>query len=265
VLTGTDKGESPALTSVTAAYQQRNARPEVDSITIHPPGVVFQKPFSTGEAEIAGFDDETVEKRMAASSTQSNAGTPPAPSLGRRTYQKGLQTFVWKGSDENGDELTFDVLYRREGETTWKLLKSGLSDSILVWDTASVPNGPYVLRVTASDAKSNPTETALRGERESASFDIDNTPPEVTIGAVRREGNVMVVPFEIRDTDSPLTRVEYSLDAQKWQNAFPRDGILDARAEQFTLRLDSAAAGRTLVLRATDAMNNVGAGQVVVR
>jgi hypothetical protein len=265
VLTGTDKGESPALTSVTAAYQQRNARPEVDSITIHPPGVVFQKPFSTGEAEIAGFDDETVEKRMAASSTQSNAGTPPAPSLGRRTYQQGLQTFVWKGSDENGDELTFDVLYRREGETTWKLLKSGLSDSILVWDTASVPNGPYVLKVTASDAKSNPTETALRGERESASFDIDNTPPEVTIGAVRREGNVMVVPFEIRDTDSPLTRVEYSLDAQKWQNAFPRDGILDARAEQFTLRLDSAAAGRTLVLRATDAMNNVGAGQVVVR
>ena len=48
VLTG--KGDSPVLTSVTAAYQQRNIRPEVASITVHPPGVVFQKPFSTGEA-----------------------------------------------------------------------------------------------------------------------------------------------------------------------------------------------------------------------
>ena len=65
--------------------------------------------------------------------------------------------------------------------------------------------------------------------------------------------------------DSPLSRVEYSLDAQRWQNAFAQDGILDARQEQFTLRLDAAAAGRTLVIRATDAMSNVGSGQVVVR
>ena len=35
--------------------------------------------------------------------------------------------------------------------------------------------------------------------------------------------------------------------------------------EQFALRLDAATAGRTLVIRATDAMSNVGAGQVVVR
>ena len=33
-----------------AAYLQRNVRPKVDSITVHPPGVAFQKPFSTGEA-----------------------------------------------------------------------------------------------------------------------------------------------------------------------------------------------------------------------
>ena len=263
VLTG--KAASPVLTSVTAAYQQRNVRPDVASVTVHPPGVVFQKPFSTGEAEIAGFEDETVERRMAANNNQ-GGGTPGgAPSLGRRTYQKGLQTFVWKAEDENGDELTYDVYYRREGETTWKLLKGNLSETILVWDTASAPNGSYVLKVSASDAKSNPTETALRGERESSSFDIDNAPPTVTVGAPRREGSAIVVPFEIRDLDSPLNRVEYSLDAQRWQTVFPNDGILDARHEQFTLRLDAAMAGRTLVVRATDAMSNVGSGQVVVR
>lgn len=262
VLSG--KTDTPVLTSVTAAYQQRNVRPQVESITVHPPGVVFQKPFSTGEAEIAGFDDEPIERRIASSST--NGGPAPSgPSLGRRTYQKGLQTFVWKAEDDNGDDLTFEVLYRREGETAWKLLKGGLVDSILVWDTASAPNGSYVLKVVASDSKANPADSALKGERESGSFDIDNAPPAVTLGAPRREGSTIVVPFEIRDIDSPVSRVEYSLDAQRWQNAFPQDGILDGRQEQFTLRLDASAAGRTLVVRATDAMNNVGSGQVVVR
>ena len=261
VLTG--KGASPVLTSVTAAYLQRNVRPEVASVTVHPPGVVFQKPFSTGETEIAGFDDEPLERRM--SNDRSPSGGQQNPSLGRRTYQKGLQTFVWKAEDPNGDELTYDVFYRREGETTWKLLKGALSDSILVWDTASAPNGAYVMKVIASDHASNPAATALRGERESGSFDIDNTPPSVSLSASRREAAMVIVPFEVRDTDSPITRVEYSLDAQRWQSAFPQDGILDARHEQFALRLDATLAGRTLVVRATDAMNNVGSGEIVIK
>jgi hypothetical protein len=69
----------------------------------------------------------------------------------------------------------------------------------------------------------------------------------------------------VRDADSAVTRVEYSLDAQRWQSAFPQDGILDGRREQFVLRLDATMAGRTLVVRATDAMNNVGSGEVVLK
>lgn len=259
VLTG--KGDSPILTSVTAAYLQRNVRPAVASITVHPPGVVFQKPFSSGETEIAGFSEETVEKRIASTTNQTGGG----PSLGRRTYQKSLQTFIWKADDENEDELTYDVFYRREGETTWKLLKDGLTDTILVWDTTSAPNGSYVVRVVASDHKANPPDTALRGERESASFDVDNTAPTVSVGGTRRDGGKIVVAFDVHDTDSTISRVEYSVNSQPWQSAFPTDGILDARREQFSLTLDSAVAGRTLVIRATDAMNNVGSGEVVVK
>jgi sugar lactone lactonase YvrE len=260
ILTG--KGDSPVLTSVTAAYLQRNIRPDVASITVHPPGVVFQKPFSSGETEIAGFSAETIERRVATAATTPGAG---APTLGRRTYQKGLQTFIWKADDENGDELTYDVLYRREGETTWKTLASALTDTILVWDTSSAPNGSYVVKVVASDHKSNPTDTALRGERESASFEVDNTAPTITMGALRREAGRIVVPFEVRDADSVVSRVEYSVDSQPWQSAFPDDGILDARREQFSLRLDVALAGRMLVVRAADAMNNVGTGEVALK
>ena len=260
VLTGASA--SPVLTSVSAAFLPRNIRPQVTSITVHPPGVVFQKPFSSGEAEIAGLEDDSPDRRNGASGAASAGGSP---ALGRRTYQKGLQTFVWKADDENGDELTHEVFYRREGETSWRLLKKDLRDTLYVWDTSSVPNGTYVVRVVASDSKSNPVETALAGDMESSSFEIDNVAPTVTIGTIRRDGARFVITADVKDSDSAVSRVEYSLDAQRWQPAFPRDGILDGRQESFEFRLDADASGRTLVLRAADALGNVGSGQAVIR
>jgi sugar lactone lactonase YvrE len=261
VLTG--KGQTPVLTSVAAAYLQRNVRPQVGSITVHPPGTVFQKPFSTGEAEIAGYDDGNGAERPAQASGGASSASGSAPSLGRRVHQKGLQTFVWKAEDDNGDELTFDVLYRREGETSWKLLKGGLTEPITVWDTTSAPDGSYVMKVVAADRQSNPADTALKGELESTSFDIDNTPPTVVMNGVRRDGKP-VVTFDVRDGHSAIARVEYSLDAQRWQATFPRDGILDGRDERFEITLDASASGRTLVVRATDELGNVGTGQTAV-
>ena len=111
------------LTSVSAAYLQRNMRPKVESITVHPAGIAFQKPFSTGEMEIAGLDEEPAERRLASQGAGTSA-QPGSPALGRRIYQRGLQTLAWKAADENGDELTYSVLYRREGETSWRTLRT---------------------------------------------------------------------------------------------------------------------------------------------
>ena len=260
VLSGTASA-TPILTSLSSAYLPRNIRPQVTSITVHPPGVVFQKPFSSGETEIAGLDEDAQEKRAAAN----NPGGTGAPLLGRRIFQRGLQTFQWKADDDNNDELSYDVFYRREGDTTWRTLKSDLRDTLLVWDTSSVPNGTYVLKVLASDRRSNPADAALGGELESSSFEIDNVAPVVQIGALRKDGTRFIVPADIRDSDSAVMKVEYSVDAQRWQPAFPRDGILDGRQESFDIRLDADAAGRTLVIRASDALGNVGTGQILVR
>jgi hypothetical protein len=260
VLNGTATA-APVLTSISSAYLPRNIRPQVDSITVHPPGVVFQKPFSSGETEIAGLDEDAQEKRNA----QAGPASGGTPQLGRRIFQRGLQTFAWKAVDDNNDELSYDVFYRREGDTAWRTLKADLRDTLLVWDTSSVPNGTYVLKVLASDRKSNPADVTLAGEMESSSFEIDNVAPTVQIGAIRREGTRFIVPTDVRDGDSAVTKVEYSLDAQRWQPAFSRDGILDGRQEGFDIRLDADANGRTLVIRATDALGNVGTGQVQVR
>jgi hypothetical protein len=255
----------PVLTSVTAAYLPRNLRPEVASITVHPPGTVFQRPFSTGEMEIAGFEDNTSDGRpqtqqsSSSSSSSSSLGSAltPSPQLGRRTYQKGLQTIVWKADDGNSDRLQYDVLYRREGETTWKALKRGLWDPIFVWDTTSVPDGTYVVKISVTDAPSNSPGTALVGEKESVTFDIDNTPPRIETQPATRSGARTVISFTVRDEQSAVQRVEYSLDASRWRVVYPKDGIPDSRREEFEVTLEENEQARNVIIRATDAMSNV--------
>jgi hypothetical protein len=253
VLTGTSTA-APVLTSVTAAYLPRNTRPRVTSITIQPPGTVFQRPFPTGDPGIAGFEGDTPDQRAAQLAA---AAQTQQAQLGRRAYQRGLLTFQWRAEDDNRDELRYAVHYRGEGETAWKLLKSELIDPILVWDTTSVPNGRYVLQVTASDAPSNSPATALAGALESTTFEIDNTPPTVTITGVRRDGTRTIIAFDVRDEHSAVQKAEFSLDGDRWQNIYPRDGIADARTEQFELVLEGTQAARGVIIRATDALNNV--------
>jgi hypothetical protein len=260
-----DAGAGPVLTSVTAAYLPRNLRPEVVSITVHPPGAVFQRPFSTGEMEIAGFEENTSDGRPPTQSAAAPAAQPASPpSLGRRVYQKGLQTFVWRAEDQNDDRLQYDAFYRREGETTWRPLRRGLWDPIFVWDTTSVPDGTYVMKIAASDAPSNSPAAALVGELESTSFDIDNSPPHIEIQPQPKPG-ARTITFAVRDDHSAVQRVEYSLDASRWRVVYPIDGIPDSRREEFEVTLEEAETGRSVIIRATDAMNNVAAAVSEVR
>jgi hypothetical protein len=257
VLTG--KGDGPVLTSVAAAYLQRNLRPQVRSVTVYPPGIVFQKPYTTGEPDLAGFEDQSTPERKLAQAAAAQGGSN---SLGRRAYQKGLETLQWRADDENDDELVYDVLFRREGETAWKTLRRAVSENILVWDTNTVPNGTYFIKIIASDGPSNPAPLTLTGELESSAFDIDNTPPVITITAVRVDRGRTVVTFDVKDDHSPIQRVEFSEDGQRWRGVFPTDGIADSRQEHYELTVDGTLTERGLTLRAVDSMNNVETGHV---
>ena len=258
VLTG--KGVTPVLTSVTAAYLPRNARPTVEAITVHPPGTVFYKPYPTGEQDLAGFDSGTSDGyqpgRLGAAASSS---TPPA--LGRRTYEKGLQAFAWKATDEGDDRLLFDVFYRHEGDATWRPLRRGLWDPLFTWDTTSVPDGTYTIKVVASDAPSNAPGAALVGELESVAFEIDNTSPIIERGAATPSGDRTVVRFVVRDGHSAVQRVEYSLDANRWRLVYPVDGIADSREEAFEVVLEGVASA---IVRASDSLGNI-ATEVVGR
>ncbi|MFN8057802.1 MAG: hypothetical protein U0Q12_01460 [Vicinamibacterales bacterium] len=248
------KSATPELVSVTAAYLPRNIRPRVTSLTVHPPGVVFQKPFPT-EPDLAGYESPTNDGKVPTTLSAQSGQQSAVSVLGRRLYQKSLQTFVWKADDDNSDRLVFDVLYRREGDVAWKTLKKDLAEALFTWDTTSVADGTYTVKVVASDSPSNAASQALTGERESAAFDVDNTPPTIQLGTVQRDRDKVKLTFTVRDTQSPMDRVELSLDANRWQLVFPADGLADSRDERYEVEVDAKDAASILV-RATDAMNN---------
>jgi hypothetical protein len=253
-------GASPTVEAVEAAYQQRNLPPEVKSVTVHPPGEAFQKPISVGgEAEILGLDPDPLSERAAAQ--RPAQGSPPAIAFSRKLYQRGLRTFSWQADDPNDDPLVYDVLYRAVGDERWRPLRSGLDEPVFAWDTTNAPDGRYVVRIVASDSPGNPPALALTGFKDSASFQIDNTPPSLT--ATLDHGHIRVT---VRDSASPVRKLEMSIDAGRWEEVRPADGIADSLEESYDVPLPPAprAGPRIVVLRAADSLGNVSTARVDV-
>jgi len=255
--------QSPVLDTLTTAYLQRNLRPQIQSITVHPPGEIFQKPISlTGETEILGLEGPPPERPGAPASQR--PALPPATAYSRKMYQKGIQTFSWKADDPNGDTLLYDVFYRPVGDTRFRPLRKGIPEPVLAWDTSTVPNGRYLIRVLASDSPGNPEGLALSGEKESNAFEVDNTPPAVTASLAHRSPvRVRVI---VRDDSSQVRKVEYSVDGGRWQEIHPLDGINDTREEsyEFPLPPTEGPGPHVVVVRASDLLGNVATGRVEV-
>jgi hypothetical protein len=171
-------------------------------------------------------------------------------------YQKGLQTIAWHADDSDGDRLNYTISYRRVGDTTWHPLETNWIDSIVVWDTTTVADGHYVVRITASDALSNTPERALTGDRESDPITVDNTPPVVTM-TVSRQGTAIHLLVHAVDATSPIDKLEYSLGGGPWRLAYPVDGLADSPDERYDIPVTSDAELARLVVRATDALQNV--------
>jgi len=253
-------GASPVVEAVAAAFQQRNLPPVVKSITVHPAGEAFQKPITvSGDPEILGLDTDPLSDRAAAQ--RPPAGSPPAITFSRKLYQRGLRTFSWQAEDPNADPLLFDVEYRAVGDERWRPLRTGLEEPVFAWDTATVPNGRYLLRVVASDAPGNPPAFALTGSKASASFEVDNLPPSIVATLdPRGESRIRVT---VRDDASPVRKLETSIDAGRWEEVHPVDGIADSREESYEIPLaPSKGRPRIVVLRATDLLGNVATARV---
>src|SRR6266487_1713542 len=252
---------------VSLAYLPRSVAPVIDGIALQEPGVRAQSllVISSNQPAVVTLKMPPAPNISGVVITQSG---PPSkfeqPPQG--TAQKGYQTVVWTAHDENEDELRYAVYFRGENEREWKLLKDNLEQKFYSWDTTTMPDGAYYLKIAASDALSNPPALALKTERESERFEVDNTPPVIEDLRVGPPSGKMSdghpVSFTARDAFSAIERAQYSLDGGEWILVAPNTGISDAPVEHYNFGFPALAPGEhTIAVRAYDRFENVGSAK----
>jgi outer membrane protein assembly factor BamB len=259
------------ITWVSLAYLPRNVAPVIDAIVLQDPGVRAQGAtiLSTGQSPSVALKlpptPNTPNVFIAQTSTPAKFEQPP-----QGFRDKGYQSVLWSAHDDNDDELQFSVYYRGENEHEWKLLKDKLDQKFYSWDTTTLPDGPYYLRIIATDAPSNPPAIALKNERESERFEVDNTPPVIehleAVAAVTRGGAPsvvsIIVKFAARDSSSSVDRAQYSIDGGDWLLLAPAGDVSDAPEEHFEFTINNPAPGEhTIAVRAYDRFDNVGSAK----
>ena len=245
---------SPTLQKTGVFYLQTNIAPAVDRLDVFKPNEAFLKPPEEDDVvwgEEANGPDET-------------PGKPASEKLmvAKKIERKGYRTVLWEASDENGDDLSYALSIRGEGESEWRALRPSRGESIFAFDTLSYPDGTYFLKVTASDAPSNPPGTELGAERVGPPFVVDNSLPVVKgFMAVRGAGG-LDVSFQAEDAFSTIEEVKVLVRPGEWRVVFPVDGIADSTMEAFKFSLKLPANAENLVtVRVRDAFGNVGVYQ----
>jgi sugar lactone lactonase YvrE len=259
---------TPLLQWVELVFVQRNLKPSIDEFRVHPGGVVYRQVASGDDgmpfAQLPpGIAAELAQAQGAGGAAFANMSARAF--MGRPLFVPGSRSFSWQASDANGDSLEYAVEYRGEEESVWKSIETDLSESTYTWDTTTVPDGLYVARIVAADGPSNPAAQALQNTRSSQPFVVDNTPPRVFDLQSAREGGGVRVTGSVSDVTSLIRQIEYSIDGERWRTVLPADTLADAGSESIDFLTEALSAGEhTIVIRATDAAYNRGAGQTIV-
>jgi hypothetical protein len=177
--------------------------------------------------------------------------------------EKAYASVLWSAHDDNDDDLVYSVYYHGEGEKNWRLLKGKLTQKYYSWDTTTMPDGAYYLKIVASDSPSNPEDQALTSQRESDRFEIENTPPRIENLRADASAAAAKVTFEGISSSSAIAKAQYSLDAGDWTIVFP-DGLLsDAPKESYQIPLSGLPAGEhTVAVQIADRFENSAAAKV---
>jgi sugar lactone lactonase YvrE len=256
---------------VSLAYLPRNVAPVMDSVVIEDPGVRAQIPLGLVTGLGANVNLKMPQAPGIAGLLAAQTGTAPKFDLQPQGIaQKGYQSVLWGAHDDNDDELRYAVYHRGEKEHEWKLLKDNLDQKFFAWESTAMPDGAYYLKIVASDSPSNPPSSALKTERESERFEIDNTPPrveklEAVAGKAAGAKTAITVRFTASDDASSIAKAQYSVDGGEWTLVSPLGAISDAPSERYEFTLPELGSGEhTIAVRVYDRFDNVGSAKTTV-
>lgn len=253
-------GDGASLTGTEIAYLPRNVAPQIGQIEITPPNYRF--PNQT----LSMTPSTTLTLGpMSSRTTTSQPAASADPGSVTLTYAKGLQGARWKASDDNGDTVIYSVEIRGTKETAWKPLKKDLTVRQFSWDSSAFPDGEYVLRISASDASSNPPGKGLADSLESEPFLIDNTAPLIRSLAAAPSGNRLTISFTAADASTVLTKAEYSINAGDWVMIEPTTRLSDSREHSYSATVDRPTGELTVAVRVTDEFENHSVAKTVIR
>lgn len=224
--------------SLSVAYKNENQRPKVSDVRVD--YVPLQQP---------GEPPPAIAQPMGSS-----------PRVGQR--HSSLKRVSWMAQDPDGDVLVFRVFYRPANGTHWvALTPDPVPLNQFQWNTEGVPDGKYVLRVSASDERSNLKEETLEGDFETGTVVVDNTAPAVKLD----EPKGATITGSAADKTSNITRIEYQVDGGDWKTVLCKDGVFDALSETFEIKLSGLGSGKHMVyVRAFDQEMNQGVAGVSV-
>jgi hypothetical protein len=218
-LTAADAGPSvsPSISEIQTVYQLPNRAPRIADLTIEP-----KEP-----------EDDT---------------QPPT---------SRIRTINWTGTDENEDTLLYSVHAKPQGASTWLLLKDKLTDATWDWDTSTLPDGQYLLRITASDAPSNIGDAAKTAQEISKITTVDNAPPAITDLKAVRDGSNILITATVTDAASNVSKAEAAINSlEDWHVGQAGDTIFDSRVEAVRISLPAIAGAAVITVRATDESGN---------
>jgi len=241
-----------SVDAVTVAFMNRNVAPVIDTVVVQDPAVVYitgSYPQSPQVVEATNPDEYGIFTSLDTPRDRNEQG--------KKVYRRGYRTVTWRAHDDNGDALRYTLSFRKVGSEKWLRLRENFEESSMNFDTSQLPDGNYELRLSVTDAQDNP-DHGLTDVKEGIQIVVDNTPPSIT---ATNEGDDVVI--HVSDKRSPIGKVEYSADAEKWIRLTPVDGIGDSPNETYRIKR-SAVAGKFVIVRAVDAFFNVGTESIAL-
>jgi hypothetical protein len=165
----------------------------------------------------------------------------------------------YRARDHNDDQLIYTIYFRKVGRPQWIEMADQVETDSYDWNSLTVEDGRYEIRVLASDERSNTPATKMTGSRISDPVVVDNTGPVIRGHFVERRDNATTLILLVKDVYSVINKLMYTIDGHKeWQGAVPDDLVYDTTDESFTIIMEDLDPGEHVVaIQVSDDVGNI--------